>query len=129
MANRAPTILGCGLGYQSSQIGGEVAVTEPVERDQQLHSGIAQQPVELVAAGPGAERDHHRTDNCRAKECLEPFDAIVHQQSDQIAARNAASPQRSGETGRTPREFAIRDNPAIADDRGPLAMTLRLFEQ
>ncbi len=109
------------LGHQTPQIGVEIALTEVIERDQQLHAGIGEQPVELIARGPGAERHRDGAGHRRTEERLQPLQPVVDEQPDPVAAPDAAAPQHARATCCAAGQLGVADAARPADDGRRLA--------
>ena len=111
------------------EVFGKILLAELVQGEQYPDGGVAQQPFQLGALGPGAESNHGGADDRRAEEHFQPFQPVVHQQADTVAVADAVLAQTSGDAGSAFRQIGIGDLAIPADDGGVGAVSFGLLEQ
>jgi len=83
-------------GFQLLNVVGERLRPQPLDQEQALDAAVAEKKIELGSLGPRAQGNNGRPESRCSEEDLEPFRAIVDQNTDCIPPPDALLPQPTG---------------------------------
>jgi hypothetical protein len=100
-------------GRQRRERLGEILADEGVDSEQRGDFGIGEEIGELLGFRPGAEWHDNHAERRRAETGFEPFQAVVDQQADALAAAKPGGAQCRGDPAGRGGEIAIGRGPLV----------------